>query len=585
MCFITRMLVALYVLLLIGRESTSQGVKRSKFTVWLPSGRLIQLPCNLNGETFRNLTTRARSLAQSSTILTTNLVDNEPLRAVTMWHNSMGSVIHIGETLPIHLPMLAPGEMDYELTRVASTKKTESTLELPKAYSVELGSSLNILRRETMTTITCKTYKSKKAGLYPSDLPPEQPFTLKDQLIYNQFSLMHYVQPLVIWKYVLPDDADFKNAFPAEWWRSQAAMFCRRMRNIREYRTSPCLGASVNNLRVANSKSHITQLRLTINLSSGPINLLASPKESNRENALQLSYLHAAAKHLFDSQLLVSLTQGLSAAGLTDKSGISVTTSVDIICPSGTHLKHPPIPLPPITLESIPPPPSDNATNTSTTPIKAKPLNTKSSAHKLIGVSMSCNACPPGQAPRTPYSFGPCIPCPRGYFRGSTGWPAASGCLACPEGFTTRQEGSTMLDDCVIDGGMFTQTIVSFAFFIYRNFVELIVAMHENSPSYTKRVRMYLSEEAKDEMIQPSVPWLYRIDPWALSMGIVFLVILITMLAFTMYRLLLVYRFKQIHKKHLYLLRKSVIVGQLNSQDEMKDLLRQDYNIETKKKQ
>ncbi|KAH9280962.1 hypothetical protein ECG_06806 [Echinococcus granulosus] len=319
-------------------------------------------------------------------------------------------VIHVGGILPIHLPMIAPGEMDYELSRTASTYETQSartTLELPKAYAIDLGSSLDTLHRKAMTTVTCRTYRSQRAGLLKSELLEEEPFSMKEELIYNQYSLMHYVQPLVLWKYVIPEHPLIKEHFDSDWWRAEAEVFCH------------------------------------------------------------------------------------------------------IICPTGTQLKHPPPPLLPISF--------NYPMNTSLQSVDKSLISPAESAYVLATVSLSCEACPPGHAPRTPYSFAPCTPCPRGLYRGDTGWPSASGCLHCPAGFTTLREGSTSRDDCVIDGGMLTRAIVGFAVWAYHNFMELIVAAHEASMSYTKRARLYLSEESKADMSKESVHWINRIKPAALA--------------------------------------------------------------------
>ncbi|EUB62772.1 hypothetical protein EGR_02213 [Echinococcus granulosus] len=450
-------------------DFNAEPAKGSRFTVWLPCGRLIHLPCNLNGHKFIQLSTRVSNVS-SSDLVKAELLNNVELGVATVWYNNIGRVIHVGGILPIHLPMIAPGEMDYELSRTASTYETQSartTLELPKAYAIDLGSSLDTLHRKAMTTVTCRTYRSQRAGLLKSELLEEEPFSMKEELIYNQYSLMHYVQPLVLWKYVIPEHPLIKEHFDSDWWRAEAEVFCH------------------------------------------------------------------------------------------------------IICPTGTQLKHPPPPLLPISF--------NYPMNTSLQSVDKSLISPAESAYVLATVSLSCEACPPGHAPRTPYSFAPCTPCPRGLYRGDTGWPSASGCLHCPAGFTTLREGSTSRDDCVIDGGMLTRAIVGFAVWAYHNFMELIVAAHEASMSYTKRARLYLSEESKADMSKESVHWINRIKPAALAVGIFYSLLVLLLVALALYRLLLIYRFKRTHSKHMHLLRKSIVIGQLNSQDDTKDLLRKDF--------
>ncbi|KAL5108143.1 hypothetical protein TcWFU_008974 [Taenia crassiceps] len=467
--------------------------------------------------------------------------------------------------------MIAPGEMDYELSRASSAHRIQNvhtTLELPRAYAIDLGSSLDTLHRQTMTTVTCRTYRSQSVGFSKSELLEEKPFSMKEELTCNQYSLMHYVQPLVVWKYVIPDHPLIKEYLVSDWWRGEAELFCRKLRNVREYQVSPCLTVSTNQITAASGK-HKTLLSLTINLSSNPMNVLSDPTSTNLEGNITLSYIHAVMKSLLDRHFMKAVLRNLTFHNVSTEAQISIFTSADMICPTGTQLKHPPTPLPPITFTHL--------RNTSLQGVDESLIVPTESAYALAAVSLSCEACPPGQAPRTPYSFAPCTPCPRGLYRGDTGWPSASGCLHCPAGFTTLQEGSTSPNDCVIDGGALTRAVVGFAVWAYHNFMELIVAAHEASISYTKRAKLYLSEESKIHMAEESVHWINRIKPAALAVGIFYSLLVLLLLALALYRLLLIYRFKRTHSKHMHLLRKSIVIGQLNSQDDAKDLLRKEF--------
>ncbi|KAL5960816.1 Biorientation of chromosome in cell division protein 1 [Taenia solium] len=518
------------------------------------------------------LSSTRTSNASSSDLVKPQLLNNVELGVVTIWYNNIGRIIHVGGILPIHLPMIAPGEKDYELSRVASAYEGQNgrtTLELPKAYAIDLGSSLDTLHRKTMTTVTCRTYRSQGAGLLKSELLVEKPFSMKEELIHNQYSLMHYVQPLVIWKYVIPEHPLVKGYLVSDWWRDEAEVFCRRVRNVREFQVSPCLTVSMNQITAASSAKHETLLSLTINLSSNPMNILSDPISTNLEGNITLSYIHAVTKSLLDRHFMEAVSRNLTFHNVSTEAQLSISTSADIICPTGTQLKHPPTPLPPISFTY--------PMNISLQSVDGSPISPTESAYVLATVSLSCEACPSGQAPRTPYSFAPCTPCPRGLYRGDTGWPSTSGCLHCPAGFTTLREGSTSPDDCVIDGGALTRAMVGFAVWAYHNFMELIVAAHEASMSYTKRAKLYLGEESKMGVAEGSVHWINRIKPAALAVGIFYSLLVLLLLALAVYRLLLIYHFKRTHSKHMYLLRKSIVIGQLNSQDDAKDLLRQDF--------
>lgn len=503
------------------------------------------------------------------------LLGNLELGVVTIWYNTIGRIIHVGGILPIHLPMVAPGEMDHEVSRATSVYESlneQTTLDLPKAYAIDLGSSLETLYLKTMTTITCRTYKSKSAGLLTTDLQPEQPFSLKEELVHNQYSLIHYVQPTVIWKYVIPEHPLLKKLVPLSWWKREAEIFCQSLRNIREHQISPCLRIDINQIMSDASGKTQAVLSLAINLSSNLLNILSDPTKTTTDGNITLSYIHSVTKNVLDQHLVDALCRNLRIGNVSTVVHTFIATSVDIICPTGTQLTRPPTSLSPVSF-TFPRNNCSSPQNASRHPVKSS-----ESAYALTMVSVNCEACPFGYSPREPYSFAPCIPCPRGFFRGKTGWPSASGCLACPAGFTTLREGSTSPDDCVIDGGTFTRAVVGLLFWAYRNFMELIVAAHEASMSYTKRVKLYLSDESKVDMLGSSTHWINRIKPAALAVGIFYSLLVLLLLAFALYRLLLIYRFKRLHSKHLYLLRKSIVIGQLNSQDDVKDLVRQDLN-------
>ncbi|VDM25731.1 unnamed protein product [Hydatigera taeniaeformis] len=461
--------------------------------------------------------------------------------------------------------------MDYELSRASTyeNKGARTTLELPKAYSIDLGSSLDTLYRKTMTTVTCRTYRSQGAGLLKSAPLEERPFSMKEELVYNQYSLMHYVQPLVIWKYIIPERHQLKELLIPDWWRNEAELFCRELRHVRDFQVSPCATVSVNQITTSTPSQHKTLLSLAINLSSNPVNILLNPTRTNLEANVTLSYIHAVTKNMLDRHFIKAVSRELAFHNISMRIQFSIPTFTEVICPTGTQLKYPPNPLPQIVF--------NYPMNISVQSVDESPISPSESAYALSAVSLSCEACPSGRAPRTPYSFAPCSPCPRGLYRGDTGWPSASGCLHCPAGFTTLREGSTSPEDCVIDGGALTRAILGFAVWAYHNFMELIVAAHEASMSYTKRANLYLSEESKVNMAEESIHWINRIKPAALAVGIFYSLFVLLLLALALYRLQLIYHFKRTHSKHIYLLRKSIIIGQLNSQDDAKDLLRKDF--------
>uniref|UniRef100_A0A5K3FNR3 Ephrin_rec_like domain-containing protein n=1 Tax=Mesocestoides corti TaxID=53468 RepID=A0A5K3FNR3_MESCO len=569
----------LLLLLLIYALPWTCGVefpKESQLVIWLPSGRLVQLPCNIDGKKFTHLSTNALNTSAIE-IIKAKLLAVVELEAVTIWFNTIGQVIHVGAVLPIHLPMTAPGEIEHELSRTASVYEHQTarpTLEIPQAYAVEVGSSLAVLHQRTMTTVTCRTYKPKNAGLLRSDPPTTKQFSLKEEIIYNQYSLLHYTQPHVTWKYVIPEE--FENVLtpnrhiPLDWWRNEAETFCKGLRNVKEYQTSPCVSVSLNRIPTRAPTRHTSILTLTISLSTNPMNLLSNPTTRSKGGNITLAYIHASMKHMLDVRLVNRVATVLTQQGEAKPYTILIDTSVEVICPPGTHLKYPPIPLIPIKVNFGP----DTRELRDTKPIV---ITANDSAYSLVGFSTSCDACPPGHAPRAPYSFSPCAPCPRGFFRGQTGWPASAGCVACPAGFTTVSEGSTSVEDCVVDGGTLTRTFLGLSVWAYQNLMDLFIASHEFSSSYTKRSKFRLGEKGEPEVSETPVHWTNRIKTTALAFGVSYSVIWLILLTLAVYRLILICHFKRVHEKHVYLLRKGIIIGQLNAQDDARDLLRQDF--------
>lgn len=539
------------------------SAQNTRLTIWIPSGRLILLPCNVNYDKYQDIASNINEM-DIETLTKSNLVDKTELGVVTIWYNAIGETIHIGQVLPVHLPITSPGEIDFELSLSSHSiikREGKSTLELPLVYAMEIGSSLDILHRNSMTTVTCRTFKSNKAGMFKRKPTPDTPFSLKDEMQSNQFSLIQYVQPIVVWKFAIPDE--YNKIIANSKIESIAKTACSELRNIEEFQTSPCLDMSINIVRIKSSGIYFRQLSVGLFLSSSPLNLLMDPTITTVGGNASLSYLHAALKHRLD----VKLTNGLiENPVLKNPRTKTLKTTVEVTCPTGMQLRKQIPSLAPLSLEH-----THKATSTG-----AIYLSKNDSAYILRHLPLSCESCPAGYAPRTPYSFLRCVPCPKGFFRGSTGWPASSGCLSCPLGFTTLQESSKSPDECIIDGGTLTNYLVGFAAWAYRNFLELVIAGHEASLSYTKRVLLYVGEEASEQGVKP-VHWINRIKPAALAFGVLYVIVLLFLLALFVYRVLLIVRFKQMHSKHLHLLRKGVVIGNLNAQEDAKDLLRQDF--------
>ncbi|VUZ54800.1 unnamed protein product [Hymenolepis diminuta] len=449
--------------------------------------------------------------------------------------------------------------MDHFYSR--NSEKTSSKQVTSKTEGHRLGNSLNLLSQRTMSTITCKTFKSQTTGFFGTDnLPKSRPLSMDEELIYNQFSLVHYIQPLIIWTYTIPN----ANSSISEVWKNEADAFCKKLRSIDEYQLSPCLSVSVNQVPIEYSTAMQTNLTVTISLCNNALNLLSNPGKINTTSQITLSYLHAVTKSELDFRLLKTLYNNGSFA--------MIHTSVGVICPTGTQIKYPRIKLPFITTD-------DYVIKNGS----SKPILEQESAYELISLPLSCRACPPGYVPKSPYGYGQCQPCPRGYYRGETGWPSTAGCLVCPDGYTTLQDGSTSPQDCVIDGGLLARVIMNSAAWIYHNFMELIIASYETSETYKRRSSIHISSEQEKEENSEAVFLFNRIHPGALVLAVFYFLIIALCCSLCCYRICLIYRYRMMHSRQLHLLRKSIVIGQLNALDDVKDFLRQDFSREENK--
>ncbi|VDO03187.1 unnamed protein product [Rodentolepis nana] len=540
-----------------GKCSTEES-QRAQFTVWVPRGRLIQLPCNVDSKKYAELNGHPFE-TNITDLLKPKILKNPDFRMTTIWYSTVGNVIHIGEFIPLHLHLLVPGEIDYSDPR--NSEKTSSHSGVSKTNAPRFNNILNMLNQQTMSTITCKTFKSQVAGFFvTANLPKPRPLSMNEELIYNQFSLVYYIQPVIIWTYVIPKG----NSTISEIWKKETYAFCKNLRSISEYQLSPCLSVSINQVPIEYSAASQTNLTVIIRLSNNALNLLSNPGKIRTTSPITLPFLHAVTKSELDFRLLRTLYINGSFA--------LIHSSVEVICPTGTQIKRPPFQLPFLTTD-------DYVIKNGS----SKSILEQESAYQLLNLPLTCKACPLGYVPKSPYGYGECQPCPRGYFRGETGWPSPAGCLACPDGYTTLLEGSTSLKDCVIDGGLFARVIVNTAAWIYQNCMELIIASYETSKTYKRRSSIHITTEEENEENTEAMFWFNRVHPGALIFAVLYFLVIIFCWSLCCYRICLIFRYKQMHSRQRHLLRKSIVIGQLNALDDVKDFLRQDFSREEAK--
>ncbi|VDL98643.1 unnamed protein product [Schistocephalus solidus] len=555
----------------------------SKFSAWIPNGQLVQIPCNLDEEKYKSLIGKQGSLTPFQ-ILGANLLRPLSSDVTTVWYNALGRIIHVGSALPLRLPPVMPGEVELEALQVNIESKPgmKNTLYLPPHRYSDTGSSLDILRRYSMTTVTCQTFRSSTSGIVWGSEEEEEKdtdFSEKHVIHRSQFILTEYAQPIIQWRYALPrqylNETEKKRYLPPSWWEDVARNFCRSLQNVHEFRFTPCIHVEVVKLpyHLKYSDSYY-ELLVTIRLGTTPFHVLLSPTATSFDS---LAAVHAASKHLLDELLRHELDSKLRTQGMQvkDKTKITFLTAVRFLCPPGSYVRNSGPPLKPIfhlfqmkkAFEDI----YDNTSELIGMPPTA-------SAILLQQMPPVCVACPPGQAPLTAYSFDRCRPCARAFYRGITGWPASGGCLPCPDGFTTGREGSLSPDDCKLNGGTYTQALAGFATWAYDNFAALVVAYHEASSSYRSHVAYFLGEsETQESAAESLTSWINCISPKALAAGIASCLLLLFLLSLFVYRLSLLVRFLRAHHKYVRLLRRVIYFGHLNLQDDVRNILRMEY--------
>nr|VZI31242.1 unnamed protein product [Spirometra erinaceieuropaei] len=565
------------------RSYVSCGKVESKFSVWIPNGQFVQIPCNLDEDKYARLIGKQVRLTPFQ-FLDANLLRPLGSEVTTVWYNSLGRLIHVGSALPLRLPPVMPGEVDAEALKDNSESKagTKNTLYLPPNQYSDTGSSLDLLRRYSMTTVTCQTFRSSTSGvIWDSDEEDEKDadFSEKHVIYRNQFILTEYAQPTIQWRYALPrqylNETDKKRYLPPSWWEDVARNFCRSLQNVHEFRFTPCIHVEVIKLpfHLKYSDSYY-ELLVTIRLGTSPLHVVLPPSATSFDS---LATVHAASKHLLDELLRHELDNKLRTQGMQveDKTKITFLTAVRFLCPPGSYVRNSEPPLKPIFhLFQMKKDFEDIFDNTSEL-IGMPPTASASLLHRMPPV---CVPCPPGQAPLTAYSFDRCRPCARAFYRGSTGWPASGGCLPCPEGFTTGKEGSLSPEDCKLNGGTYTQALAGFATWAYDNFAALVVAYHEASSSYRSHVAYYLGESETQESAAANLgSWINRISPKALAAGIASSVFVLFLFSLFVYRLGLLVRFLRAHHKYVRLLRRVIYFGHLNLQDDVRNILRMEY--------
>lgn len=514
----------------------------STHTLWIPSGKILYLPCwlkqiqegNINDWLEGNRQLKERSLPNT----------------ITVWFNRGGEVIHVGEVLTIYLPLTGVSEVPVVQNALKNEGIPGVEMNLEPKYSETLAGIKQLLFIHEMEIVTCAAVRSTPI----IGVENKWAFFQRDSTIVKQaqFAFHVYTPPIIVWSYALEalskDLVTEKNLTQT---LTNIKHWCKSKVNIAEYKLSPCqdivvqvmpltsLKKPTDSLPVELPKSKFTEISILIELSHEPIFFFLSPAGS------LFNYIHATLKAEMDELIKRSVIKD----SLFTR---EIATRIRVVCPPGSQTYQPP-PL----FKSITPSEYDES------------LFKNSSAYPLTKWSLVCHPCPPGHAPQTPYAFNGCHLCPKGYYSGETNYPSSGGCLQCPIGFTTDNIGAKSVRECHVDGGAISRLIIGIFINLWKEFEQFLI---DNSrKEFTTRA---------GEQIQENY-WVLK-KKIGLSVWIFLSLYILTALwlsSIAVYRMHLYIKLRRMYQAQLRLLLKSALVGQINVVLRTKQQIRTSNNV------
>ncbi|CAH8663203.1 unnamed protein product [Schistosoma rodhaini] len=499
----------------------------STHTLWIPSGKILYLPCWLNQIQEGNINDWLEVNKQ--------LKERSLPNTITVWFNRGGEVIHVGEVLTIFLPLTGVSEVPVLQNALKKKGIPGVKMNFEPKYSETLSGIKQLLFTHEMEIVTCAAIRSTPI----IGVENKWAFFQRDSRIVRQaqFASHVYTPPIVVWSYALEalskDIIAEKNLTQT---LTDIKHWCASKVNIAEYKSSPCqdivvqvmplisLKKPTDSLPVELPKSTFTEISIPIELSHEPIFLLSSPAGSH------FNYIHATLKAEMDELIKKSVVKD----SLFTR---EITTGIRVVCPPGSQTYQPP-PL----LKSITP----GELN--------KSLFRNSSAYPLTKWSVVCHPCPPGHAPQTPYAFSGCHLCPKGYYSGETNYPSSGGCLQCPIGFTTDNIGAKSVRECHVDGGVISRMIIGIFINVWKEFEQFLIG----------NLRKEFTTRAVEQIQETDWVWKKNIGLSVWIFLSLYILTAIWLSSIAVYRIHLYVKLRRMYQAQFRLLLKSALVGQIN---------------------
>ncbi|TGZ63887.1 hypothetical protein CRM22_006667 [Opisthorchis felineus] len=507
-------------------------------TVWLPAGKQISLPCKL----------RALKKHKSPELWVEQneeLEVNFSANSIAAWYDRLGRLIHVGEVLLVHVAKFEASEISVTQYVLRETPPTAKQMSLIPEFRGWIGGANQLLQVNHIDSVTCiELQTSTVVGFRKPWQALQRKSRVGREIV---FTFKIYVQPIIVWQYAVPSWILMENAsvmprLVEEWCQDQrpyGRQFHQTCEGIYQgFKTFP----QQTRFGASNSSSTMPFLEIGvgINLSARLLHVLADPTTK------ELGYLHARLQHSLNMYILEGLEDYIQDEDLAQKLVLAARTQY--LCPPGSF-----------TLRRKP-----EVINLTFDKLMNRTLET-SSASVLIDDKLLCYPCPDGKA-TTAYTFNEeCSTCPRGYYRGETGWPSSAGCLRCPEGFTTDGVGEESIADCQLNAGALTRSILHYVLHLLFTLEKIIAG--ETGPD-TQTRSLALEQRS-------AWAWLGRIRKKFWIYCAIYCLLSSYLAAKAIHRLHVYLRLKALIKKQCGLLLKATMIGQINLVSHIKQRMKQ----------
>ncbi|KAG5444205.1 hypothetical protein CSKR_114218 [Clonorchis sinensis] len=508
-------------------------------TVWLPAGKQISLPCKLRA--LKEHESPERWVEQNE-----ELEVNFSANSIAAWYDRLGRLIHVGEILLVHVAKFEASEISVTQYVLRETPPTEKQMSLIPEFRGWIGGANQLLQVKHIDSVTCiELQTSTVVGFRKPWKALQRKSRVGREVV---FTFKIYVQPIIIWEYavsswILMENTSVMPRLVEEWCQDQRPygrqfhQTCEGIYQERKTFLQPTLFGTSN----STSTIAFFEIGVGINLSARLLHVLADPASK------ELGYLHARLQHSLNMYILEGLENYIQDGDLAQK--LVLATRTHYVCPPGSF-----------TLQRKP-----VVINLTVDKLMNRTLET-SSASVLIDHKLLCYPCPDGKA-TTAYTFSEeCSDCPRGYYRGETGWPSSAGCLRCPEGFTTDGVGGKSIEDCRLNAGALTRSILRYVLHLLFALEKIIAG--ETGPD-TQTRSLALEQRS-------AWAWLGRISGRVWIYCAIYCLVSSYLAAKAIHRLHVYLRLKALIRKQYGLLLRATMIGQINLVSHIKQRMKQD---------